>query len=300
MNEFKLGVLDFGELLPPGLLPHHVINNLFEDVSVYERLGYKRLWLSEHYSPEFAWLNPEMLLPLLAGYSEKIKIGIAGILLNYHSPLRVAQNFKILSSIYHNRIDLGLARAFVPEEISAYLVPLSQAGKGIDDWEVKIKQLTSFVRETEPAMALIKNTLVPPHGTSRPDLWVLGSSKHSLGISIREKLNFCLSFMHPGSDYKLNRDTLKNFREEFYSLNAYMPETAVLLCCAVTEDAKLIQKYNQKYNGSGGVNLFGTADYIKDRLLSLHSVLHNDEFIIHCPVIDREERLLTFKEIISR
>lgn len=34
-------------------------------------------------------------MSVIAGYTEKIKVGAAGILLSLNSPLRIAQNFKL-------------------------------------------------------------------------------------------------------------------------------------------------------------------------------------------------------------
>lgn len=299
MNNFDLSILEFGTLLAPNILPHNVINSLFEEISIYEKIGYRRLWLSEHYSREFAWFNPEMLIPLLAGYSDKIKVGIAGILLNYHSPLRVAQNFKMLSSIYPNRIDLGLARAFVPDNTSIYLISQEEVAQKKDYWEQKVSQLTSFVREIDPAKSLIKDILVPPHGTILPELWILGSSGSSINIAIKEKTNFCLSFMHPGSNYNKNKDLIKFFKEEYYIKHLEVPTSSVLICCQVLKDEKIIKKYNNQYNINGNVNLFGGIDYIKEKLNELHSQFGNDEFAIFCPAIDREERIFNYQSFIN-
>ncbi|MDN5288029.1 MAG: hypothetical protein JWR38_4303 [Mucilaginibacter sp.] len=299
MSRLNLSLLEFGKTFPPEQLAHHVINNLFEDVSLYENLGYKRLWLSEHYSPEFAWFNPEMLMPLLAGYSEKIKIGLAGVLLGYHSPLRVAQNFKILSSIYAGRIDLGLARASVPENTSVFLISKEEVKSVVENWETKVAQLVSFLRNWEPEKSLLKNMIVPPHGTDLPDVWVLGASGNSVNIAVENKANFCLSFMHPGSNYRKSKDVIKRFKEEYLKKHLILPETSVLLASFATDDKDLIQRYGLQYNQEAEINPFGPADYIKEELVRLQRELESDEFVIYCPVPERCQRIAHYQSIID-
>lgn len=298
MNELKLSILEFGQMHPPKVLSHQVINNLFEDVSLYDEWGYRRLWLSEHYSPEFAWFNPEMILPLLAGYSEKIKIGMAGVLLSYHSPLLVAQNFKILSSIYADRIDLGLARAFVPDNTSIFLISKDEIGKAAENWDYKVSELFSFLTQWDREDSLIKNMPVPPHGTKLPDMWFLGTSDYSLASAVINKANFCLSLMHPNSNLEKNADTIKRFKGMYFDKHNELPQTSVLLATGMVDSSALIEGYNVQFNKNSIANPFGEKDFIMDHLVKLQMQLENDEFVLYTPVLDREKKLKQFEQII--
>ena len=295
----SLGILDFGYINPPKLHAYQTINSLFEEVAQYEALGYKRLWLSEHYSPEFAWFNPEILLPLLAGYSEKIRVGLAGVLLSYHSPLLVAQNFKLLSAVYNDRIDLGIARAHVSERTGKFLVSNTEMENINADWENKVAQLLLFLRQNSIEESLLEKMTVPPHGTMLPEMWLLGASGHSVDNTVKNQCNFCISFMHPGSDFNKNKDTLKIFKEKYYAKNNCLPQTAVLLCGVHVRDKIERQRLENEFNQRGDVNIFGEKNFIIDRLHALKEIFDNDEFILFNPYFDRSQRMESFATIIN-
>jgi alkanesulfonate monooxygenase SsuD/methylene tetrahydromethanopterin reductase-like flavin-dependent oxidoreductase (luciferase family) len=300
MKSVEFGILEFGYINPPELYAHEVINQLFQEISLYESMGYKRLWLSEHFSPEFAWFYPEMLLPLLAGYSEKIRVGIAGILLSYHSPLLVAQNFKILSAVYADRIDLGIARAGIPDNVNKYLIANEEKERLIGNWEQKITELLFFLRNDEPKNQVLENMVVPPHGTILPEQWILGASPSSVNLAIQHRCNLCVSFMHPGSDFKRDKDLMKTFKENFSDINNQKPITAVLLPCALVEDNDARKKiFDESYANSTQTNLFGTKNYIQDKLALLTATFDCDEVILYTPYWERQKRIETYKSIIE-
>jgi luciferase family oxidoreductase group 1 len=68
-----------------------------------DRLGYTRYWLTEH-PPQ---PNPQLTIGLLAGVTDSIRVGTAGILLRYRNPIEAAQNFLMLEKLFPGRIDAG-------------------------------------------------------------------------------------------------------------------------------------------------------------------------------------------------
>lgn len=296
MSNLSLGILDFGYLKTPELYAHQVINSLFNEVGEYERMGYKRLWLSEHYSPEFAWFNPRMLLPLLAGYSERIRVGIAGVLLNYHSSLQTAHDFRLLGALFPERIDLGFARAMVPDDISKYLYRHPQMGDP-RQWETHVGNLFSFLRETDASKTIIPDLLVPPQGTMLPQTWFLGSGGSGIALAIEHQSNFCLSLMHPGADINKNADVIKDFKDLYFKTHGIVPVTSILICASDTSDPELQYKLNNKYNKLHDANPFGSVEFILERIASLTEQLGNDEVIVFFPEHKRELRIDFFKRL---
>src|SRR4051812_45200033 len=71
-----------------------------------ESFGYKRFWVSEHrYATSSA--SPTVLAAVAASSTDRIRVGTAGIMLRYLSPLRVAEDFSLLELLFPQRIDLG-------------------------------------------------------------------------------------------------------------------------------------------------------------------------------------------------
>ena len=71
-----------------------------------ERLGYDSVWTAESYGSDvftpLAWLG---------SHTTRIKLGTGAIILPWHDPLRVAENFHTLATLHPGRIDLGVGRA---------------------------------------------------------------------------------------------------------------------------------------------------------------------------------------------
>lgn len=289
-----LNILEFGLIKPRLLHAHEVLNSIFNEIEIYENMGFKRFWMSEHYSREFAWYSPEMLMPLLAGYSSKIKIGWTGVLLHFHNPLLVASNFRLLSAIFDGRIDLGIAKAGGSKKASYHLLD----NKGWD-WEKRVKTLISLVRCTKEEELMTHEMHVPPHGTEAPELWSLGGSQRAALEAIENKTNFALTFMHPGSNYSKNIDTIKRYKEAYYEAHGEIPTTTALVCAVHTEERRIQKVLENRYAVDGFKNLFGSKAYIQDELIRIQQELGNDEFVLFNPICDRQKKIDSYGQIMD-
>ena len=76
-----------------------------------ERLGYKRFWIAEHHNVgHIACAAPEILAAVIAAHTSSIRVGSGGVMLSNYSPLKVAETFRLLHTLYPQRIDLGIGR----------------------------------------------------------------------------------------------------------------------------------------------------------------------------------------------
>ncbi|MDF1698751.1 MAG: LLM class flavin-dependent oxidoreductase [Saprospiraceae bacterium] len=293
MAEMKLGILDFGGIKPRTVNSHNVINSVLGDIQTYEELGFHRYWLAEHYSYEYAWFSPEMLLPLLAGYSSKINIGWAGVLLHIHSPLNIANNMRILSALYDGRIDVGLARAQASEE---YLKMLRVEKT---KWIPRLREFIELCNGTWTDDETNELLFVPPHATPSPRMWYLANSNKTIQLAVQHKMNYAISLMHPGSNYSNNLDTLKQYKEAYFKEHNELPTTSLLVCVANATDRRKIDVFNSRFKTPGLKNLFGSANYIADRLHEMKETFSNDEFVLFMPICQRELRLQNYRQIIQ-
>ncbi|MFB7993088.1 LLM class flavin-dependent oxidoreductase [Streptomyces sp. NPDC056002] len=77
-----------------------------------ERLGYHRVWVSEHHGvPGVAGSAPTVLAAAIASATRTIRVGTGGVMLPNHQPLLVAEQFGVLESLFPGRIDMGLGRS---------------------------------------------------------------------------------------------------------------------------------------------------------------------------------------------
>src|SRR3954449_30519 len=107
----RLSVLDQSPIAE-GDTAAHALANTVDLARHAEALGYERYWLAEHHAtPALACAAPEVLIAAVAQKTDTIRVGSGGVMLPHYSPLKVAEVFSMLASLYPDRIDLGLGRA---------------------------------------------------------------------------------------------------------------------------------------------------------------------------------------------
>src|SRR5499427_9552526 len=106
-----LGVLDQSPVVS-GRSPAEAIAETVELAVLAEELGYRRYWLAEHHAiAALADPSPEILVARVASATSRIRVGTGGVLMPYYSPLKIAEQFRMLEALFPGRIDMGLGRA---------------------------------------------------------------------------------------------------------------------------------------------------------------------------------------------
>ncbi|MEF3120762.1 LLM class flavin-dependent oxidoreductase [Kocuria flava] len=136
-----------------------------------ERLGYARVWYSEHHNmPTIASSAPAVLIAHVAAHTSSIRLGAGGVMLPNHAPLVVAEQFGTLAELHPGRIDLGLGRA--PGTDQRTLRALRRDPSSAEAFPQDVRELQGYLsgRSVVPGVAA-----VPGAGTHVP-LTILGSS----------------------------------------------------------------------------------------------------------------------------
>src|SRR5258707_12937120 len=106
-----LGVLDKPRVIS-GYSPAEAIAETVSLARLAEGLGYHRYWLAEHHAiAALADPSPEILVARVASATSRIRVGTGGVLLPYYSPLKIAEQFRMLEALFPGRIDLVISRA---------------------------------------------------------------------------------------------------------------------------------------------------------------------------------------------
>jgi luciferase family oxidoreductase group 1 len=187
-----------------------------------EQLGYLRFWIAEHHNlGHFACGAPEILATVIAGQTTNIRVGTGGVMLPNYSPLKVAETFRLLSTLYPGRIDLGLGRSFgtdgaTLEALRPYLPP-GQKGEP-DLYLQQVRALLTFLNRAETSSLDETNDpcfpgiCAVPAGGASPDVWLLGSSQSSAVAAASLGLAFCFAqFVHAES----MPHVLETYRQSF-------------------------------------------------------------------------------------
>ncbi len=201
-----------------------------ETLELADRLGYQRYWLAEHHgTPGLAGSCPEILIGAVAARTGRIRVGAGGIMLQHGSPLKVAEQFRMLHTLYPERIDLGIGRAPGRDQRTA------RALEGDADFVQQIADLLGFLRDELPAGHPACGVLAMPRGPGAPDIWLLGSTDQSAACAAYFGTAF--SFAHFISGHG-GPAVLAAYRQAFRpapELRAPRASAAVFVVCADTE-----------------------------------------------------------------
>ena len=156
-----------------------------------EKLGYRRYWLAEHHSlPNFAGTSPEILIGQVAAHTNSIRVGSGGIMLSHYSALKVAENFRMLGSLYPGRIDLGIGRAPGSDQITAAALSFPGQPKEIRHFPRQVVDLLGFLNNDLEDGHFFSSISAGPGEPEVPDVWLLGSRYESANMAAQLGLPF--------------------------------------------------------------------------------------------------------------
>jgi luciferase family oxidoreductase group 1 len=94
-----------------------------------------------------------------------------------HSPLKVAETFRVLGGLYPDRIDLGIGRAPGTDQRTALALRRSREALGADDFTEQYAELRAYA-EGFPAGHPFEPIKAQPDDVPLPPVWILGSSTY--------------------------------------------------------------------------------------------------------------------------
>src|SRR5215207_5778355 len=143
----RLSVLDQSPIRSGGSAAD-AIHETIELAQIAERLGYHRYWLAEHHSSRgLAGTSPEVLIGQVAARTSKIRIGSGGVMLSHYSALKVAENFRVLETLFPGRIDLGIGRAPGSDRRTAAALVNGPGALGIEHFPSRVADLIGFLHD---------------------------------------------------------------------------------------------------------------------------------------------------------
>ncbi|MFJ9390356.1 LLM class flavin-dependent oxidoreductase [Nocardioides sp. NPDC101246] len=211
---------------------------------VADELGFERYWLAEHHNmPAVGSTNPPVLISLVAGATERIRVGSGGVMLPNHAPLVVAEQFSLLEAAFPGRIDLGIGRAPGTDPVTSWALRHGAGGVSDDAVNRFPEYLDNIVAMMAPEgvglMAGGRQHVLhaTPSAASVAELWLLGSSDYSARLAAEKGLPYVFAhhFAGNGTDTKamieLYRSTfqpseLLSEPKTFLTVNASVAETS--------------------------------------------------------------------------
>ncbi len=324
MKKIKLGILD-QSIVRTNATAREAVEETINTVKLAERLGYSRFWISEHHNSTFiAGSAPEVLMVKLADETSHIRIGSGGIMLPNHSAIKVAENFRMLETLFPGRIDLGMGRAPGGDRITASLLNPSNDFSE----ESYLRQLDHLQRFfTDTAATQHGRILAVPQADTIPMQWILSSSGGSSAIAARYGMGLAIAKFINGH---VTREVADLYRRQFKP-SAQFPAPKVILSisvlCADTEekaaemrrfiDYILLQFERGNYDNFGDLEaiknytfspaetdrirynsgrvISGTKEQVKQQLKQLAEEFDVDEIIVSCMSSNEADRKRSFE-----
>lgn len=214
----KLGVLDQSPIRQGGTA-RAALDETIALARACDTLGYHRYWLAEHHNTRsFAGSSPEVLIARVAAETHRIRVGSGGVMLPHYSPLKVAENFRLLETLYPGRIDLGLGRAPGGDPVTAAALQAGPQSWGIETFPQQVNLLRHYLEEsagmtTWPDGHPYRNVHAMPRGPGAPDMWMLGSTAY--GGILAAELGMPFAYAHFISRDDDGPDICAAYRERF-------------------------------------------------------------------------------------
>lgn len=197
---------------PIGGTAHDAFAHAAELAIQAEALGCLRYWIAEHHgSSAIASQAPEILIGHLAAKTDRIRIGSGAVLLNHYSPLKVAEQFRMLHALHPGRIDLGVGRAFAGRVADPALQRHRNSPR-VDDYGEQVLELLFWIKNAMPADHPFATVDLAYDVPGAPEMLLLGSSQQSPFLAAQLGLPYTFAgFISPhGAE-----SAIRNYRDNF-------------------------------------------------------------------------------------
>ena len=150
-------------------------HEMLEMVSWGDRVGFTQVRISEHHGVDDGYLPaPLIAAAAIAARTQRLRIGIAALVLTLHNPVTVAEQIAVLDHISGGRLDVTLAAGYVPSELAMFGVDPRQRGALMEE-HLRVLKAAWSGQEFEYLGRRMRVTPAPlqkPH----PPLWLGGST----------------------------------------------------------------------------------------------------------------------------
>jgi luciferase family oxidoreductase group 1 len=224
-----LSVLDLSPV-PSGTPASRALHETVELARTAERLGYARYWLAEHHNiPSVASSAPTVMIATVAAATTTIRVGSGGVMLPNHSPLAVAETFRVLEGLYPGRIDLGIGRAPGTDQRTALALRRSREALAADDFPEQYAELLAYVDGFPGGHPLASVTAVPAD-VPLPPVWILGSSLYGGQAAAAFGTGFAFAGHFGAAD---PAEAIGGYRERFRPSSRLAEPRAILAAAAI-------------------------------------------------------------------
>jgi luciferase family oxidoreductase group 1 len=178
----KFGMLHLFEN-PIHKTEHQIVKEQLDLMQAAEDLGFDSIWPAEHHFTEYGYCaSTALMLAPIARVTKRVRLGTGVVVLPFHNPLRVAEEFALLDLMSDGRLDFGVGRGYQPVEYKGFQVDQTKSRSIFkESLDVILQAWTTgkvtyhgehFNYDDQPVRP---QPLQKPH----PPVWVAGISKET-------------------------------------------------------------------------------------------------------------------------
>ncbi len=176
-----------------------------------DRLGFHRFWIGEHHSA-LQCPNPLLACGVFAGLTRRIRLGTGAVLLHQRKPYEVAQDARMLTQLYGDRLDLGVTGVGRRGPHGWHWHSSEEAPQ--DSERSVVELLHGYLHGEPPSPADARAGASLVWTDVAPRLWLLGTSLAGAQLAGQLGLGYCTSHHHAGSLQTL-RECIAAYRDAF-------------------------------------------------------------------------------------
>ncbi|CAD2081305.1 Alkanal monooxygenase alpha chain [Jeotgalicoccus coquinae] len=210
----KLNVLDYA-VIDEGQSPADALNESVTLAERAEKLGFHRFWMAEHHDVRaFASSSPEMMMMHILGKTTSIKLGSGGVMIPHYSPLKVAENFRVMENLYPGRVDLGIGNTLGTPAVNR---SMNEMRPRKQRYEENISDIKKYVSNTDDEEHRFNEVTANPTGETNPEMWVLSTSVRTAELAARQGIGYTFGlFPHASKDKTaVGQEAARVYREKF-------------------------------------------------------------------------------------
>ena len=141
--------MDFGVFIEfpcrEGMTEREAFTECFALADEAEALGVDSVWLAEyHFSPISVLSSPITIARAIAARTQRIRIGLAVVLLPLGNPIHLAEDVATLDHISQGRVEFGVGRGTFPDTHDGFNSPYAESRERFDEYlEIILKAWTT-------------------------------------------------------------------------------------------------------------------------------------------------------------
>ena len=245
-----------------------------------EPLGYESIWGVEHHFTDYT-MCPDVLqfLSYMAGRTEKAQLGSMVVVLPWHDPVRVAEEFSMLDNLSDGRVIVGVGRGLARVEYAGFRSDMNESRTRFNESaELLINALESGVAELDGE--LVKQPAVEirpsPFRTFRGRTYAAAISPESSRVLAELGVGMLII---PQKPWREVQSDLATYRDAYHSINQSEPPPPVVVAFTYCDrDEDRAREMADQYIGNYWESVMSHYEFRSDHLKAIRGYEYYGNF----------------------